>query len=144
MSTSYETDVVAWSREQAALLRRRDFEALDIKRIAEEIEDVGKSEQRELASRMSVLVAHLLKWEFQPERRGSSPRRTIREQRRAIAAHIAETPSLKSALANPNWLLGVWADAVTKAIAETGLAEFPEDCRWTVDDMLSQDFYPGS
>lgn len=144
MSTSYETDIVAWSQEQAALLRRGDFDALDVEHIAEEIEDVGKSEQRELASRMSVLVAHLLKWEFQPERRGSSWRRTIREQRRAIAVHIAETPSLKGSLANPNWLLGVWADAVTKAIADTGLAEFPEDCRWTVDEMLSQDFYPGS
>lgn len=133
----------AWSEEQAALLRRKDFDALEIEHIAEEIEDVGKSEQRELASRMSVVVAHLLKREFQPERRGSSWRQTIREQRRAIAAQIAETPSLKGSLVNPNWLLGVWADAVTKAIAETGLAEFPEECPWTVDAILSQEFYPG-
>jgi hypothetical protein len=142
MSTSYETDVVAWSEEQAALLRRRDFASLDIEHIAEEIEDVGKSEQRELASRMSLLIAHLLKWQFQPERRCNSWRRTIREQRRAIDARISDTPSLKASLANRNWLLGVWADAVTKAIAETGLADFPEDCPWPVEELLAPEFYP--
>jgi hypothetical protein len=55
MSTRYETDVVAWANEQASLLRAGRFELLDRDHIAEEIEDVGKSEQRELASRMSVL-----------------------------------------------------------------------------------------
>ncbi|EQD45100.1 protein containing DUF29, partial [mine drainage metagenome] len=95
MGTTYDKDVVAWANEQAALLRAGKFSAIDIEHIAEEIEDVGKSEQRELASRMAVLLAHLLKWQFQPEHRSNSWMRTIKEQRRAIAAHIEETPSLK-------------------------------------------------
>jgi hypothetical protein len=142
MSTEYVKDVVAWSQEQAALLRAGDFGALDLEHIAEEIEDVGKSEQRELASRMAVVLAHLLKWQFQPDRRGMSWQRTIKEQRRAIAAHLEENPSLRASLTNPNWLVGVWADAVTKAIAETGLAEFPDDCPWSVAQVLASEFYP--
>ena len=66
---TYEDDVVAWANEQARLLRTGRFDLLDIEHIAEEIEDVGKSEQRELANRMAVLLTHLLKWHYQPERR---------------------------------------------------------------------------
>ena len=80
MSTSYEADVVAWANEQASLLRAGRFELLDRDHIAEEIEDVGKSEQRELASRMSVLLAHLLQWRYRPERRGASWEKTLLAQ----------------------------------------------------------------
>lgn len=142
MDTKYQTDIIAWANEQAALLRAGNLSALDIEHLAEEIEDVGKSEQRELASRMSVLLAHLLKWQFQPERRGTSWQRTFKEQRRAIAAHIKETPSLKTTLDNKNWFEGAWADAVAKSIADTGLEVFPENCEWSVEQMLSQDFFP--
>lgn len=85
MGTSYDKDVVAWAAEQAALLRAGKLSDIDIEHIAEEIEDVGKSEQRELASRMAVLLAHLLRWQYQPERRGSSWKTTLRLQRSAIA-----------------------------------------------------------
>ena len=68
MNTRYETDVLAWANEQAALIRAGRFDQLDLKHIAEEIEDVGKSEQRELVSRMAVLFMHLLKWKFQGKR----------------------------------------------------------------------------
>lgn len=143
MGTGYETDIIAWANEQAALLRAGRFADIDVSRIAEEIEDVGKSERRELASRMVVLLVHLLKWQFQSGRRGSSRQRTIKEQRRSIAVHLRETPSLKAALADPNWQEGVWADAVAKAIDETGLDSFPEDCPWRIEQVLSTDFYPG-
>ncbi|MDD2536014.1 MAG: DUF29 domain-containing protein [Macromonas bipunctata] len=142
MGTAYETDIVAWAREQAALLRSGQLSALDIEHIAEEIEDVGKSEKRELASRMAVLLAHLLKWQHQPGRRGSSWTRTLKEQRKAIAAALRQTPSLKASLTDTDWLAGVWADAVTKAIDETGLDSFPEDCSWPMMQVLSEDFFP--
>jgi len=142
MGTAYETDIIAWANEQAELLRSGRLSELDIAHLAEEIEDVGKSEQRELASRLAVLLAHLLKWRYQPERRGSSWQRAIKEQRRAIAARIAETPSLKAALANPTWIECVWADALARAVDETGLDLFPEDCPWTTDQVLSQSFFP--
>ena len=80
----YDSDVIAWANEQARLLREGQFSKLDIEHIAEEIEDVGKSEQRELANRLVKLLSHLLKWQFQPSRKGSSWEITIRNQRRAI------------------------------------------------------------
>jgi hypothetical protein len=142
MGTPYEKDVVAWAMEQAALLRAGNLSALDIEHIAEEIEDVGKSEKRELASRMAVLLSHLLKWQHQPGRRGSSWTRTLKEQRKAIAAAIRQTPSLKASLSDADWLAGVWADAVTKAVDETGLDSFPEDCPWSMVQVLSAEFFP--
>ncbi len=142
MNTAYDTDVIAWATEQAALLRSGRLAEIDIEHIAEEIEDVGKSEKRELASRLAVLMAHLLKWQFQPGRRGTSWQRTIKEQRRAIAAHLLETPSLKVSLDNSIWFDGVWADAIAIAIDETGLDLFPEHCPWAIEQILDPDFYP--
>jgi hypothetical protein len=142
MGTTYEQDVVAWANEQAALLRAGRLDALDLQHIAEEIEDVGKSEQRELASRMAVLLAHLLKWQHQPERRGTSWQRTIKEQRTAIKARLKRTPSLKPMMSDPDWQEEIWADAVTKAIDETGLNDFPAACAWSVESVLSVEFYP--
>ena len=142
MGTPYEKDVVAWAMEQAALLRAGHLSALDIEHIAEEIEDVGKSEKREQASRMAALLSHLLKWQHQPGRRGSSWTRTLKEQRKAIAAAMRQTPSLKASLSDTDWLAGVWADAVTKAVDETGLDSFPEDCPWSMDQVLSAEFFP--
>jgi hypothetical protein len=141
-ATSYETDVVAWSSEQARLIRAGQFDQLDLEHIAEEIEDVGKSEQRELASRMAVLIAHLLKWQYQPERQSTSWKRTIKEQRRALAFHLKQVPSLKSKLADPEWQGAIWADAVTLAINETGMGGFPDECPWALVDILAQNWLP--
>jgi hypothetical protein len=143
MGTPYEKDIVAWANEQAALLRAGKLSAIDIEHIAEEIEDVGKSEKRELASRMAVLLAHLLKWQHQPERRGSSWVRTIKVQRNSIASALLDTPSLKASLNEPRWVGNAWNDAVSKAIDETGLDCFPENCPWSMDQVLSVEFLPG-
>ncbi|HAT4500974.1 hypothetical protein CBW22_02535 [Pantoea sp. VS1] len=142
MNTRYEADVVAWAQEQAALLRTGRFSEIDVANIAEEIEDVGKSEKRELARRMAVLLAHLLIWKFQPGCRGSSWQRTIKEHRKALALHIKGTPSLKTALSDRDWIAAVWADAVSSATQETQLDVFPEDCIWDMGQILSQKFYP--
>lgn len=144
MLTTYEQDVVKWSEEQAALLRQRDFSHLDIEHIAEEVEDVGKSEQRELMSHMVVLLAHLLKWEYQPERRGAIWEKTIKAQRIEIAFNIKETPSLKTRLENEAWQQVVWAKAVSAAVAETDLDIFPEESPWTMQQVLSNEFFPGN
>lgn len=142
MNVSYETDVVAWANEQARLIRSGQFDLLDLEHIAEEIEDVGKSEQRELASRMAVLLAHLLKWQCQPERRGSSWERTIRHQRERIVLALKRTPSLKATLAIADWRREMWLDALDQAERETGLAVFPESCPWPMDQVLHADFFP--
>ena len=141
-TTRYETDIVAWANEQAQLVRAGQFELLDLEHIAEEIEDVGKSEQRELASRMTLLIAHLLKWQFQPERRGRSWQLTIRNQRKAIQLHLKQVPSLKSKLNDVEWMEIVWGDAVYQASIETGLDNFPETCPWSVNDILIDGWMP--
>src|SRR5688572_19957487 len=120
MGSLYETDIVAWAAEQAELLRRGEWRALDIANLAEEIEDVGRSEQRELRSRLAVLLSHLLKWQFQPTLRSKSWSATIAVQRRAIAREMMRTPSLKRFFFDEKWLEAAWDDAVQKAIDETG------------------------
>lgn len=145
MGTTYEKDVVAWAQEQAQLLRSGKFTELDIEHIAEEIEDVGKSEQRELASRMAGLLAHLLKWEYQPERRSASWETTIHKQRKGIDRRINKTPSLKASLADADWWADAWDDAVVDASKETGMSdsEFPETCPWSTEEVMDHSFFPG-
>lgn len=141
-AVKYEDDLVAWAAEQASLLRERRCNQLDIEHLADEIEDVGKSEQRELAGRMVRLLVHLLKWQKQLEGRGAGWRVTIRNQRRGIARRLAETPSLQSDLADADWWAGVWNDATAHAAEETGLADFPDTCPWDPEDILNQDWLP--
>jgi hypothetical protein len=142
MGIAYQHDILAWANEQAAFLRAGRFDLLDIDHLAEEIEDVGKSEQRELMSRMAVLLMHLLKWRYQPSRRSSSWRRTIREQRRAIHFHLNDVPSLRARLNQSDWLERCWADTVAMASSETKLADFPESLPWSMGDILSVDWLP--
>ena len=89
---SYDGDVVAWANEQARRLRAGEFHRLDIEHIADEIEDVGKSEQQELVNRVALLIAHLLKWHYQPGHRSRSWENTIREQRRRCQRRLKKTP----------------------------------------------------
>ena len=142
MTTAYEKDIVAWANEQAGFIRAGRFDLLDLENIAEEIEDVGKSEKRELASRMAVLLSHLLKWQFQSGRRGASWQRTIKEQRKEIIYDLKETPSLKPLLNDAEWMDMVWGRAVSVALNETGLDIFPESCPWTTEQIISQAFFP--
>ena len=145
MSTNYESDVVAWANEQAALIRAGLFTQLDLKHIAEEIEDVGKSEQRELARRMAVLLAHLLKWQYQPSRRSKSWQFTLATQRKEITYGLAEATSLRGKFNDAKWLEILWAKARTQAEAETGLDmdTFPEACPWLLSDVLGEGWLPG-
>lgn len=142
MPIGYDQDVVAWASEQARLIRTGQFDKLDVEHIADEIEDVGKSEKRELASRMAVLLAHLLKWQFQPARQSKSWQRTIKEQRKSLALHLGEVPSFKATLQDRRWVDAVWADAVTKAIEDTGLENFPDVCPWPVENVLDDGWLP--
>ena len=137
MSTTYEKDIIVWATEQAALLRAGKLSALDIEHIAEEIEDVGKSEKRELSSRVAMLLSHLLKWEYQADRRSKSWTSTIGDQRKRIALALKATPSLRASLTDADWLEEAWLDARSQARTATGLDNFPESCPWSIDQILS-------
>ena len=142
--TGYDQDVVLWANEQAALLRAGRFAELDIANIAEEIEDVGKAEQRELASHMAVLLMHLLKWAFQSEKRTRSWLLTIGNQRHRVHRRLRRTPSLKALLADPEWQEDMWIDATQDASKETGLPLelFPRTCPWSLSDVLAEGWLP--
>lgn len=144
--TRYEQDVVAWANEQAALLREGKLSAIDIQHIAAEIEDVGKGEQRELSNRMAVLLCHLLKWAYQPARRGTSWEAALHAQRNIIERRMRKTPSLKASLTDHDWWADAWDDAVQEPSRETGLSykTFPEACPWTAEQVLDQAFFPGA
>jgi len=121
MAIRYDQGIVAWAVEQAKLLRSGALSALDLEHFAEEIEGVGKSKQRELASQMAVLLSPLLKGQVQPERQSSSRRLTINEQRKAILRCLQKTPSLKYAQQECEWWDDVWSDARLMAEKETGV-----------------------
>ncbi|MFY9260125.1 MAG: DUF29 domain-containing protein [Gallionella sp.] len=142
MATAYQTDIVAWANEQSALIRMGKFDQLDLEHIADEVADVGKSEQREFASRMAVLLAHLLKWQYQPAYRGRSWQGTIRLQRLEVAHALKESPSLKPRFSDQDWLVYIWEKAKAQAESETGLLDFPQSCPWDMSDVLKDDWFP--
>ena len=140
----YEQDFYAWANEQAALLRAGALAAADIEHIAEEIESMGKTEKRELVSRLGVLLLHLLKWQYQPARRGASWEATIIVQRHDLADHLADNPSLKAQL--PAAISRAYSNAAPLAVGETGLpkATFPAACPWSFEQMIDEEFWPGA
>lgn len=142
MGNLYDTDIVAWASEQAELLRSRQWSALDIKNIAEEIEDVGKRERHGLESRVAVLIGHLLKWKFQPQMRSRSWVDTIEVQRLRVEIRLQKTPSLKHLLGDESWLQEIWYDGLAIAQKETGLPDLPRQPIWTVDQLRNPDFFP--
>ena len=138
----YETDFYGWANAQAKLLRAGRLSEIDIEHVAEEIESLGKSEKRELESRLRVLIAHLLKWSFQRDRRGSSWEASIRIQRKDLGGHLSENPSLKSSL--PAIFENAYQSGRLEALVETGLynSAFPTTCVWSIEDVMSEEFWP--
>ena len=80
-TTTYDADFYQWTQQQADLLRQGALSALDTENLAEEIESMGKSGQRAVESDLRDILLHLLKWRYQPERRGNSWRLSIRDGR---------------------------------------------------------------
>jgi hypothetical protein len=141
-SVAYEEDFFAWTQEQARLLREGDVASIDLENLAEEIESVGRSDRREIRNRLTVLLVHLLKWQFQPKRRGSGWSITIWEQRLQINSTLEDSPSLQSFFAE---ILGVsYRRARDKAAQETkmGLHTFPAECPYTSEQILNEEFLP--
>ena len=144
MESLYETDFYAWVQEQALLLRHHQWSQLDLPNLIEEIESLGKQQRAELRSRLKVLIGHLLKWEYQLERPSRSWLMTIRVQRRDTQELLEENPSLKPYLREA--LQKVYESGRDLAVGETNLPlkTFPQDCPYTLEEILSDRFYPGA
>lgn len=138
--TLYEEDFVAWTEEQASLLRSGDLSGLDREHLAEEIESVGASERREIRNRLTRLVQHLLKWKFQPEHRSRSWAATIRTQRDELGSVLEDSPSLQG------FLMEIFPRAHSRgrvqALEETGLLALPETSPWTIEQVVEKAFLP--
>jgi hypothetical protein len=141
-TVTYDEDFYAWSMEQVELLRSGELSEIDTANIAEELESMGKNNRRELGSRMALLLMHLLKWRYQPNRRSPSWATTVRDQRDEIEAILVDSPSLRPVVRDT--LSALYTRAKRKAISETGLPEatFPADCPFTPDQILAEDFLP--
>ena len=141
-SPLYDQDFYAWSRQQAELLRAGELGQADIEHIAEEIESMGRTEKRELISRLEALLLHLLKWRYQPGKRGPSWEASIRVQRYSVDDHLDDNPSLKPLL--PQALASAYRKAALEAVAESGLPEatFPGASPWKVEQVLDPGFWP--
>ena len=138
----YDQDFYAWANEQAGLLRAGRLSEADIEHIAEEIESMGRSEKRELISRLTVLLVHLLKSRHQPVRRSTSWRLTLEEQRNQLEDHLADNPSLKAVLDEA--ITSAYRNAILGAVRETGIERhvFPAVCPWSFNQMTDPNFLP--
>ncbi|WP_257287337.1 DUF29 domain-containing protein [Endozoicomonas sp. SESOKO2] len=144
MRDLYDTDFYSWTQRQAKLIREGRLAELDLENILEEIESMGRSDYRALESRICVLFMHLLKWQYQPEKRqtGQSWERTIREQRKQIRRILRKNSGLKSKLTEI--LVEAYSDAVEDASDETELpsSTFPKECPWNYEQAMDPEFWP--
>ena len=124
------------------MLRAGRLADADILNIAEEIDSMGRSERRELVSRLTVLLAHLLKWQAQPARRGNGWRLTVRTQRGLLAEHLKDNPSLHATM--PDAFATAYRFALLDAQRQTGLGDdaFPAACPWTAGQVMEDGFMP--
>jgi hypothetical protein len=143
VSASYTADFNLWSQQTAELLRKRRWQEIDLEHLIEEVEDLGKSERRGIASQLVRLLLHLLKWQYQPQRRSESWLDSITDARTQIELTIADSPSLKSYPAEQ--LEVSYQRARRQAAKQTGipLSLFPQSCPYRWECVLSEDWLPG-
>ncbi|UBF25867.1 DUF29 domain-containing protein [Kovacikia minuta CCNUW1] len=138
----YEADFVLWIEKTVQLLKQGNLSELDIENLIEEIEALSRRDKREIQSRLIVLLQHLLKYTYQPERRSNSWIATINEQRLQIILILNDSPSLRNYLAEN--FAGCYARARKQAADETGLpiATFPETAPFAETDVLTEGWLP--
>ncbi|MET0855330.1 MAG: DUF29 domain-containing protein [Telluria sp.] len=138
----YEQDLVLWYQHQIALLRERRFDELDVENLIEELRGAMSKERRELASRLKVLLMHLLKCQFQHSRISGSWLGTLTTQRDEIEKLLESSPSLRPSLMQV--AEKAYPIAVRLAVHETGLPEsvFPVSNPYSAGQLLDLDFVP--
>jgi Domain of unknown function DUF29 len=140
--SDYDADFYTWTQAQAAALRAKDWAALDVANLAEEIESLGNEQAHAVESHLVLVLTHLLKWVYQPQRRTRGWRTIMRMGRQQIARRLRRNPGLRSDL--PTLLTNAYADARKRAMDGTDLplATFPDACLWSLDQVLDEDVLP--
>jgi Domain of unknown function DUF29 len=135
-------DFFQWTQSQADCLLRGRWEELDIKNLVEELEALGRSEQKELGSYLQLLFMHLLKCQYQPERRTKSWDNTLTNCRDQIQDCLEDTPSLQRFLQDEEWIEKYYRRARREAAKETmqPIELFPAQCPYTIEQALDIDF----
>jgi len=139
---SYDQDFNMWIEHTVELLKTGCFEQLDIENLVDELESMSRRDKREILSRLTIILLHLLKWNYQLQHRNTSWRSSIQTNRREIQLILADSPGLK------NYPLSVLEKAYTPArkdaADETGLplTTFPESCPYSMEFVLNQEFWP--
>jgi hypothetical protein len=136
----YNQDYYKWLTQTAKLLKEKEFTKLDLENLIEEIESLGKSEKRAISSNLIIVILHLLKWRYQPEKRSNSWKSSIREHRRRIQELLTDSPSLKNYL--PEILAHCYLAAKKQASDETGLSvvAFPDESPFSLTECLDENF----
>ncbi|WP_102958939.1 DUF29 domain-containing protein [Mangrovicella endophytica] len=143
-SQQHDTDFYTWTQDQAALLRAlpRSSNRLDIENLAEEIEDLGRAEIKEVSSLLRQTLVHLVKIAFDPD--APSVAHWVGEASGFQGdAMLVYSPGLRQRLDLPK----IWSVArrnATDLLAEYGIVvpQLPEDCPLTLDQLLDAGFNP--
>ncbi|MEB3335878.1 MAG: DUF29 domain-containing protein [Leptolyngbyaceae bacterium] len=142
----YDQDFFGWTEEIVRLLKSQQWHELDLENLIEEVVDLGKSQQRALQSSLRLVLMHLLKWQYQPERRSHSWEVTITRERLNLDELLQESPSLQRFLQDDQWVNATYQRSRREAMVETSLGEeiFPSTCPFTTAEIVDLDFYPDS
>ena len=138
----YDQDFNLWVNSTIELLQQKRFDELDIKNLIAEVASMGNNDKKSVKSNLRILLMHLLKWQYQPDKRTNSWRTTIKEHRNRLEDDFADSPSLK------NYFLEVFNECYQKArdlaSSETGLSlgVFPVECPFDIDAVMKSDFFP--
>ncbi|MCL1474580.1 DUF29 domain-containing protein [Argonema antarcticum] len=142
ITSLYEEDFYLWLQTNINLLKEEKFAEIDLENLLEELESMGKSDKNALKSNLRVLLMHLLKYKYQPEKRTNSWRYTIIEHRQRLRDTFKTSPSLYGffeEIFNESY-----QDARELAAGETGLSIniFPPESPFTVEEVLNPNFLP--
>ncbi|PSN16960.1 DUF29 domain-containing protein [filamentous cyanobacterium CCT1] len=141
LAALYDHDIALWSEQMADLLRQGKFDQLDLEHLIDEVSDLGRRERDWLVSAVRLILHHLLKWQFQPERRSRSCVKTIQRERINVQSYLGDTPSLKR-IQTQDWLEKIYQIARKDAALETDLplGQFPEECPYSWEQIFDEGF----
>jgi Domain of unknown function DUF29 len=141
-SLLYDRDFHQWTQVIAEALRSRNWAAVDVENLIEEVESLGRQQRQELRNRLGILLGHLLKWQFQPMLRSKSWRLTLREQRAQIRFLLKDNPSLKPYLEeaiDEGYILGQLLVAKETPLE---IEDLPQVCPYGLEDAIDDAFFP--